>query len=139
MLTLIGDIGEVNVALTATGTVILAREAILKSPIQSMLRRVALVVGTRVVPGQLLLELNKDLAASALAKLDDEQVRNLNKTAQLGLALARALIDLQVQAPTQALKVAACNRPCATSSTCWRHGRSRAPGHPRAAHHPPGG
>jgi hypothetical protein len=62
ILTLTGDTGEVNAALTATGTVILAQGAILKSPIQSMLRRVVLVVGTHVVPGQLILERPKPCA-----------------------------------------------------------------------------
>ncbi|OGX90872.1 hypothetical protein [Hymenobacter coccineus] len=46
-----------NAALTATGTVIPAREVVITSPIQGTIRRAALVVGTRVAPGQLILEL----------------------------------------------------------------------------------
>jgi HlyD family secretion protein len=66
---------------------------------------VALAVGARVQPGQVILELDKELAASALAKLDDEQLRNQNKTAQLQLTLARTLTDLQAQQQAQDLKV----------------------------------
>lgn len=99
------ETGAVDATLTAAGTVIPAREAVLVSPIQSTIRRVALAVGARVQPGQTILELDKDLAASALAKLDDEQLRNQNKNAQLGLTLARSLTDLQAQQQTQDLKV----------------------------------
>jgi HlyD family secretion protein len=99
------EIGAVDAALTAAGTVIPGREVVLTSPIQSTIRRVALAVGTRVQPGQTIVELDKDLAASALAKLDDEQLRNQNKNAQLQLTLARSLTDLQAQQQAQDLKV----------------------------------
>jgi len=105
MLTATVETGDVDAALTAAGTVIPAREAVLTSRMQSTIRRVALAVGAPVRPGQLILELDKDLAASALAKLDDEQQRNQNKTTQLGLALARSLTDLQAQQQAQDLKV----------------------------------
>jgi HlyD family secretion protein len=105
VLTAIVETGDVDATLTAAGTVIPAREAVLTSPIQSTIRRVALAVGTRVQPGQTILELDKDLAASALAKLHDEQLRNQNKNAQLQLTLERSLTDLQAQQEAQALKV----------------------------------
>nr|GFB88028.1 hypothetical protein [Tanacetum cinerariifolium] len=79
--------------------------AVLVSPIQSTIRRVALAVGARVQPGQTIVELDKDLAASTLAKLDDEQLRNQNKNAQLQLSLTHSLTDLQAQQQTQDLKV----------------------------------
>jgi HlyD family secretion protein len=99
------ETGDVDAALTAAGTVIPGREAVLVSPIQSTIRRVALAVGARVQPGQTILELDKDLAASALAKLDDEQLRNQNKNAQLTLTLARSLTDLLAQQQAQDLRV----------------------------------
>jgi HlyD family secretion protein len=105
ILTAVVETGDVDAALTAAGTVIPAREAVLTSPIQSTIRRVVLAVGARVQPGQTILELDKDLAASALAKLDDEQLRNQNKNAQLQLTLERSLTDLQAQQEAQALKV----------------------------------
>jgi HlyD family secretion protein len=99
------ETGDVDAALTAAGTVIPGREVVITSPIQSTVRRVLLAVGARVQPGQTIVELDKDLAASTLAKLDDEQLRNQNKNAQLGLALARSLTDLQAQQQAQDLKV----------------------------------
>ena len=105
VLTAAVETGDVDATLTAAGTVIPAREAVLASPIQSTIRRVALAVGAAVQPGQVIVELDKDLAASALAKLDDEQLRNQNKTQQLRLALTRALTDLQAQQQSQDLKV----------------------------------
>ncbi len=99
------ETGDVDATLTAAGTVIPGREVVLTSPIQSTIRRVALAVGTQVQPGQTILELDKDLAASALAKLDDEQLRNQNKNAQLQLTLERSLTDLQTQQEAQTLKV----------------------------------
>ena len=105
ILTATVETGDVDAALTAAGTVIPGREAVLVSPIQSTIRRVALAVGTRVQPGQTIVELDKDLAASALAKLDDEQLRNQNKNVQLTLTLARSLTDLQAQQQAQDLRV----------------------------------
>jgi HlyD family secretion protein len=105
ILTASAEMGDVDATLTAAGTVIPGREVVLTSPIQSTVRRVALAVGARVQPGQTILELDKDLATSALAKLDDEQLRNQNKNAQLQLTLARSLTDLEAQLQGQALKV----------------------------------
>ena len=105
LLTATVETGDVDATLTAAGTIIAAREAVLASPLQSTIRRVALAVGTRVQPGQVIVELDKSLAASALAKLDDEQLRNQNKNAQLRLSLARALTDLQAQQQSQDLRV----------------------------------
>ena len=99
------ETGEVEAALTAAGTVIPSREAVLTSPIQSTIRRVAVAVGAQVRPGETIVELDKELAHSSLAKLDDEQLRNQNKNSQLQLTLERALTDLRAQARVQAVKV----------------------------------
>jgi HlyD family secretion protein len=99
------ETGDVAATLTAAGTVIPGHEAVITSPIQSTIRRVALVVGAQVQPGQTILELDKDLAASSLAKLDDEQLRNQNKNSQLQITLERTLTDLQAQQQAQGLKV----------------------------------
>ncbi|WP_035565891.1 efflux RND transporter periplasmic adaptor subunit [Hymenobacter sp. IS2118] len=99
------ETGDVEASLTAAGTIIPGREAVLTSPIQSTIRRVAVAVGARVQPNETILELDKELANSALAKLDDEQLRNQNKNSQLQLTLERSLNDLRVQAQVQAVKV----------------------------------
>ena len=105
ILTTTVETGEVEASLTAAGTVIPGREAVLTSPIQSTIRRVAVAVGGRVQPGQTILELDKELANSNLAKLDDEQLRNQNKNSQLHLTLERSLTDLRAQSQVQAVKV----------------------------------
>ena len=99
------ETGDVEAALTAAGTVIPGREAVITSPIQSTIRRVALPLGARVQPGQTIVELDKEQANSTLAKLDDEQLRNQNKNSQLHLTLERNLNDLRAQAQVQAVKV----------------------------------
>ncbi|MVN79149.1 HlyD family efflux transporter periplasmic adaptor subunit [Hymenobacter sp. HMF4947] len=99
------ETGDVDASLTAAGTIIPGREAVITSPIQSTIRRVALAVGARVQPGQTILELDKELAASSLAKLSDEQLRNQNKNSQLQLTLERSLTDLEALQQAQALKV----------------------------------
>lgn len=105
LLTAAVELGDVEASLTAAGILVPGREAVLTSPIQSTIRRVAVAVGARVAPGQTILELDKELANSSLAKLDDEQLRNQNKNSQLQLTLERSLNDLRAQAQVQAVKV----------------------------------
>ena len=105
ILTATVETGDVEAALTAAGTIIPGREAVITSPIQSTISRVAVAVGARVRPGETILELDRELANSTLAKLDDEQLRNQNKNSQLHLNLERSLNDLRAQAQVQAVKV----------------------------------
>ena len=105
ILTTTVETGDVEAALTAAGTIIPGREAVITSPIQSTISRVAVAVGARVRPGETILELDRELANSTLAKLDDEQLRNQNKNSQLHLNLERSLNDLRAQAQVQAVKV----------------------------------
>ena len=53
------ETGEVEASLTAAGTVIPGREAVLTSPIQSTIRRVVVAVGARVRPGETILYMDK--------------------------------------------------------------------------------
>jgi HlyD family secretion protein len=105
ILTATVETGDVEASITAAGTIIPGQEAVITSPIQSTIRRVPVVVGARVKAGETILELDKDLTNSALAKLDDEQLRNQNKNSQLQLNLERSLNDLRAQAQVQAVKV----------------------------------
>lgn len=105
VLTATVETGEVDATLTAAGTIIPGREAVIASPIQSTIRRVAVAVGARIKPGETILELDKELTNSALAKLDDEQLRNQNKNSQLQLTLEGSLNDLRAQAQVQSVKV----------------------------------
>ena len=105
ILTATVETGDVEASLTAAGTIIPGREAVITSPIQSTISRVVVAVGARVQPGETILELDKELASSTLAKLDDEQLRNQNKNSQLQVNLERSLTDLRAQAQVQAVKV----------------------------------
>ncbi|TGE14744.1 efflux RND transporter periplasmic adaptor subunit [Hymenobacter elongatus] len=99
------EIGDVEASLTASGLIIPGREAVITSPIQSSIRRVALQVGEKVSAGQTILELDKEVTSTALAKLQDEQQQNRNKNGQLQLSLEKALNDLQSQEKVQQVKV----------------------------------
>lgn len=105
ILTATTEIGDVEAALTAAGLVIPAHEAVITSPIQSTIRQVTVAVGSKVLPGQTILELDKEQTTSALAKLEDEQQQNRNKNGQLQLALEKALNDLRSQKQVQLVKV----------------------------------
>ena len=105
ILTATVETGDVEASLTAAGIIIPGREAVITSPIQSTISRVVVAVGARVQPGETILELDKELANSTLAKLDDEQLRNQNKNSQLQVNLERSLTDLRAQAQVQAVKV----------------------------------
>ncbi|GAA3918851.1 efflux RND transporter periplasmic adaptor subunit [Hymenobacter algoricola] len=99
------ETGDVEASLTAAGLVIPGREAVLTSPIQSTIRRVAVQVGEKVRPDQTILELDKELTSSALAKLQDGQQQHRNKNSQLQLSLEKALNDLQSQQQVQQVRV----------------------------------
>ncbi|SMB88002.1 efflux transporter, RND family, MFP subunit [Hymenobacter roseosalivarius DSM 11622] len=99
------EVGDVEASLTATGFVIPGREAVITSPIQSTVRRVAVAVGSAVRPGQTILELDKELTSSELARLQDAQLQNRNKSTQLHLTLERALNDLRSQEQVQEVKI----------------------------------
>lgn len=99
------ETGDVEASLTAAGVIIPAHEAVITSPIQSTIRRVVVPVGSKVQPGQTILELDKELTTTALAKLQDEQQQNRNKNGQLELSLEKALNDLRSQEQVQQVKV----------------------------------
>ncbi|WP_375435188.1 efflux RND transporter periplasmic adaptor subunit [uncultured Hymenobacter sp.] len=105
ILTATTEIGDVEASLTASGLIIPAHEAVITSPIQSTIRQVAVAVGSKVQPGQTILELDKELTTSALAKLQDEQQQNRIKNSQLQLTLEKALNDLRSQEQVQQVKV----------------------------------
>ncbi|GGG42263.1 efflux RND transporter periplasmic adaptor subunit [Hymenobacter glacieicola] len=99
------ETGDVEASLTAAGVIIPAHEAVITSPIQSTIRRVLVAVGSKVQPGQAILELDRELTTTALAKLQDEQQQNRNKNSQLQLTLEKALNDLRSQEQVQQVKV----------------------------------
>jgi HlyD family secretion protein len=105
LLTAVVETGDVEASLTATGLIIPAHEAVVTSPIQSTIRRVLLTAGAKVQPGQTIVELDKELTSTALAKLQDEQLQNQNKSSVMQLSLQRSLNDLESQEKVQQEKV----------------------------------
>lgn len=105
ILTATTETGDMEASLTAAGVIIPAHEAVITSPIQSTIRRVVVPVGSKVQPGQIIVELDRELTTSALAKLQDEQQQNRNKNGQLQLTLEKALNDLRSQEQVQQVKV----------------------------------
>lgn len=101
------EVGDVEAALSASGTVVPGREVSITAPIASTIRRVLRQVGDHVKAGESLLELDKDQSVTELGKLHDEQARQQNKTAQLNLTLERALNDLTAQQASQEARVGA--------------------------------
>jgi HlyD family secretion protein len=99
------EVGDVEAALSASGTVVPGREVAITAPIASSIRRVLRQVGDAVKPGEAILELDKEQTATNLGKLRDEQARQLNKTDQLGLTLERSLNDLRAQQDAQEARV----------------------------------
>jgi HlyD family secretion protein len=105
LLTAVVETGDVEASLTAAGLIIPAHEAVVTSPIQSTIRRVLLTAGAKVQPGQTIVELDRELTGTALAKLQDEQLQNQNKSSVMQLALERSLNDLESQEQVQQEKV----------------------------------
>ncbi|MBC6989915.1 efflux RND transporter periplasmic adaptor subunit [Hymenobacter sp. BT491] len=105
ILTAVAEKGAVEASLTASGLIVPGHEAVLTSPIQSTIQRVVLQVGAKVRPGQTILELDKEVTNTALAKLRDEQLQNHNKNTKLQLGLEHSLNDLESQEQVQQVKV----------------------------------
>lgn len=101
------EVGDVEAAISASGTVVPGREVSITAPIASTIRRVLRQVGDHVRAGESLLELDKEQTATELGKLRDEQARQQNHTAQLNLTLERALNDLTAQQAAQEARVGA--------------------------------
>jgi HlyD family secretion protein len=99
------EVGDVEATLGAGGVVEPGRETVITAPIASTIRRVLRQPGDQVVPGQPIVELDKELTQTSLAKLLDEQARQQNKTDQLRLTLERTLTDLRSQREVQEAKV----------------------------------
>src|SRR4051812_19242055 len=65
------EVGDVEAAISASGTVVPGREVAITAPIASTIRRVVRQVGDRVRAGEAIVELDKEQTATALAKLRD--------------------------------------------------------------------
>lgn len=98
-------IGPVENSINATGEVIPAYEQIYTSPIRASIRRVLLMPGTAVKPGQAILDLDKSLTEIELEKLNDQLALKRNGIDQLRMKLNKSLYDAEVNDQIKQLNI----------------------------------
>jgi HlyD family secretion protein len=99
------EVGPVENTLTATGEVIPAFEQVITSPIRARIRRVLLPPGTRVRPGQAILELDKSLTEIEFEKGKDQLALKRNGIEQLRLKLQKELHDAELNDEIKSLTI----------------------------------
>ncbi|SFC18764.1 HlyD family secretion protein [Spirosoma endophyticum] len=99
------EVGPVENSLNATGEVIPAYEQIYTSPIRASIRRVLLMPGTAVKPGQPILDLDKSLTQIELEKLNDQLALKRNGIDQLRMKLNKSLYDAEVNDQIKLLNI----------------------------------
>ena len=99
------EIGPVENSLNATGEVIPAYEQIYTSPIRASIRRILLMPGTAVKPGQPILDLDKSLTEIELEKLNDQLALKRNGIDQLRMKLNKSLYDAEVNDQIKLLNI----------------------------------
>jgi multidrug efflux pump subunit AcrA (membrane-fusion protein) len=93
--TAVVEVGDVENTLTASGEVIPAYEQIISSPIRAGIKQVLLTPGTRVVPGQAIVELDKTSTQIEFEKMQDQLALKRNSIDQLRMQLNKNLYDSQ--------------------------------------------
>jgi HlyD family secretion protein len=103
--TAVAQVGPVENTLNATGEVIPAFEQIITSPIRASIKRVLLTPGTRVRPGQPILELDKSFTQIEYEKIQDQLALKQNGIEQLRLKLNKDLYDADVNDQIKLLNI----------------------------------
>ena len=98
-------VGPVENTLTASGEIIPAYEQVLTSPIRASIRQVLLTPGTRVRPGQPILDLDKSLTLIEYEKLKDQLALKRNGIDQLRMRLNKDLYDAEVNDQIKLLNI----------------------------------
>ncbi len=88
--------GDVENTLNATGEVIPAYEQIITSPIRAVIKQVLLTPGTRIEPGQPIVELDKSLTQIELERFEDQLALKKNSIEQLRMKLDKNLYDAEI-------------------------------------------
>jgi len=97
--------GDVENTLTATGEVIPAYEQIITSPIKASIKRVLLTPGTRIEPGQAILELDKSLTQIEFERFQDQLSLKQNSIEQLRMKLNKELYDAEIGDKIKSLNI----------------------------------
>jgi HlyD family secretion protein len=103
--TAVAETGPVENTLSATGEVIPAYELMITSPVRASIRRVLLTPGTRVRPGQAILELDKSLTQIDYQKAVDQLALRRNGIEQLRLKLNKNLYDADINDQIKSLNI----------------------------------
>jgi HlyD family secretion protein len=90
------ETGDVENTLTASGEIIPAYEQIFISPIRASIKRILLTPGTRVQPGQPILELDKSLTQIEFERYQDQLELKRNSIDQLRMKLDKDLYDAEI-------------------------------------------
>lgn len=97
--------GDVENTLNATGEVIPAYEQIITSPIRASIKSVLLTPGTKVVPGQAIVELDKSLTQIEFERYQDQLELKKNGIDQLRMRLDKNLYDAEISDKIKLLNI----------------------------------
>ena len=90
------QIGDVENTLSATGEVIPAYEQIITSPIRASIKSILILPGTKVEPGQAIVELDKSLTQIEFERYQDQLELKKNGIDQLRMKLNKNLYDAEI-------------------------------------------
>lgn len=99
------QVGDVENTLSATGEVIPAYEQIITSPIRASIKSVLLSPGTKVVPGQAIVELDKSLTQIEFERYQDQLDLKKNSIDQLRMKLNKDLYDAEINDKIKLLNI----------------------------------
>jgi HlyD family secretion protein len=97
--------GDVENTLNASGEVIPAYEQIITSPIRASIKSVLLSPGTKVVPGQPIVELDKSLTQIEFERYQDQLELKKNGIDQLRMKLDKNLYDAEISDKIKLLNI----------------------------------
>ncbi|MCE7063221.1 efflux RND transporter periplasmic adaptor subunit [Dyadobacter sp. CY343] len=99
------ETGDVENTLTASGEVIPAYEQIFTSPIRASIKRILITPGTRVQPGQPIVELDKSLTEIEFERYQDQLELKRNSIDQLKMKLNKDLYDAEINDRIKSLNI----------------------------------
>jgi HlyD family secretion protein len=97
--------GDVENTLTASGEIIPAYEQIFTSPIRASIKRIFITPGTRVQPGQPIMELDKSLTLIEFERYQDQLELKRNGIDQLRMKLDKNLYDAEISDKIKSLNI----------------------------------
>ena len=97
--------GDVENTLSATGEVIPAYEQIITSPIRASIKSILLSPGTKVQPGQAIVELDKSLTQIEFERYEDQLALKKNSIEQLRMKLDKNLYDAEISDKIKLLNI----------------------------------